>query len=57
MNALINANLEIEFLHEFPFTFHNIHPDMIRREDGYWEFTDLEFTVPMMFSIKTHKKI
>ncbi|MFX1371849.1 MAG: class I SAM-dependent methyltransferase [Promethearchaeota archaeon] len=56
VNALIDANLEIEFLHEFPFTFHNIHPNMKRREDGYWEFTDLEFTVPMMFSIKAYKK-
>ncbi|MFX1501432.1 MAG: class I SAM-dependent methyltransferase [Promethearchaeota archaeon] len=56
VNALIDANLEIEFLHEFPFTFFNIHPDMRRREDGYWEFTDLEFSVPMMFSIKCHKK-
>ena len=57
INALLNANLEIEFLHEFPYTFFNIHPDMIEREDGYWEFTNLEFTVPMMFSIKAHKKI
>lgn len=56
MNALIYANFEIEFLHEFPFTFHNIHPDMKRREDGYWEFINLKFTVPMMFSIKAHKK-
>jgi len=30
---------------------------MKRREDGYWEFLNLEFTVPMMFSIKAHKKI
>jgi len=56
INALINANLEIEFLHEFPYTFFNIHPDMKQREDRYWEFTNLEFTVPMMFSIRAHKK-
>ncbi|MFX1409554.1 MAG: class I SAM-dependent methyltransferase [Promethearchaeota archaeon] len=57
LNALLNANLEIEFLHEFPFTFHNIHPDLKRREDGYWEFQSLKFSVPMMFSIKANKKI
>ncbi|MFX1310248.1 MAG: class I SAM-dependent methyltransferase [Promethearchaeota archaeon] len=57
INALINANLELEFLHEFPFTFHNIHPDMKQRGDGYWEFRNLEFSVPMMFSLKAHKKI
>ncbi len=57
INALINTNLELEFLHEFPYTFFNIHPDMREREDGYWEFTNYEYTVPMMFSIKAHKKI
>jgi SAM-dependent methyltransferase len=57
INSLIKANLEIEFLHEFPFTFFSIHPDMKKREDGYWEFKNYEFTVPMMFSIRTHKKI
>ncbi|MFW9901931.1 MAG: class I SAM-dependent methyltransferase [Candidatus Thorarchaeota archaeon] len=57
INSLIKANLEIEFLHEFPFTFFSIHPDMKKREDGYWEFKNYEFTVPMMFSIKAHKKI
>ena len=57
INSLLKANLEIEFLHEFPFTFFSIHPDMRKREDGYWEFSNYEFTVPMMFSIKTHKKI
>ncbi len=56
INSLIKANLEIEFLHEFPFTFFSIHPDMKKREDGYWEFINYEYTVPMMFSIKTHKK-
>jgi len=57
INSLINADLEIEFLHEFPYTFFNIHPDMKERNDGYWEFTNFKFTVPMMFSIRAHKKI
>ncbi|MFX1566929.1 MAG: class I SAM-dependent methyltransferase [Promethearchaeota archaeon] len=57
INSLINANLEIDFLHEFPFTFFSIHPDMKKREDRYWEFKNYEFTIPMMFSIKAHKKI
>jgi SAM-dependent methyltransferase len=57
INALINVKLELEFLHEFPYTFFNLHPDMKERNDGYWEFANYEFTVPMMFSIKAHKKI
>lgn len=56
INAIINANLELEFLHEFPYTFFNIHPDMKKREDGYWEFQTSKFTVPMMFSLRAHKK-
>ncbi|MFX1378975.1 MAG: class I SAM-dependent methyltransferase [Promethearchaeota archaeon] len=56
INAIINANLIIEFLHEFPFTFFSIHPNMKRREDGYWEFENYKFSIPMMFSIRAHKK-
>lgn len=57
INSLLGVNLEIEFLHEFPYTFFGIHPDMKKREDGYWEFENFNFTVPMMFSIKAYKKI
>ena len=56
INALVNANLELEFLHEFSYCFHRRYPDMKRREDGYWEFENLEFSLPMMFSIRAHKK-
>ena len=56
INSLLKADLELDFLHEFPFTFHKIHPDMKRREDGFWEFQSLKFEVPMMFSIRAHKK-
>ncbi|MFX0021304.1 MAG: class I SAM-dependent methyltransferase [Candidatus Hermodarchaeota archaeon] len=56
INSLLKAKLEIEFLHEFPYTFFSIHPDMKKKEDGYWEFKNFSFTVPMMFSIKSHKK-
>ena len=55
VNSLIDVDLKIEFLHEFPFCYHNIHPDMKLREDGYYEFINLNFSVPMMFSIRAHK--
>jgi len=57
LNSLLRVNLELEYVHEFPFSYHNYHPDMIKREDGYYEFQNLRFSVPMMFSIKAHKKI
>ncbi|MFW9877296.1 MAG: class I SAM-dependent methyltransferase [Candidatus Thorarchaeota archaeon] len=57
INVLLKVNLELEFLHEFPFSYHNIHPDMKEREDGYYEFQNLKFSVPLMFSIRAHKKL
>ena len=57
INALLNVNLKLDFLHEFPFSYHNIHPNMKMREDGYYEFQSLNYSVPMMFSIKANKKI
>ncbi|MFX1408058.1 MAG: class I SAM-dependent methyltransferase [Promethearchaeota archaeon] len=56
INSLIINGLEIEFLHEFPFGFFQIHPDMRKREDGYWEFESFEFSIPMMFSLRAKKK-
>ncbi|MFX1427705.1 MAG: class I SAM-dependent methyltransferase [Promethearchaeota archaeon] len=56
VNSLIKAGLEIEYLHEFPMCYHRIHPKMKLREDGYWEFDDFKFNVPMMFSLKALKK-
>jgi len=33
-----------------------IHPDMKQREDHYWEFQTFKYSVPMIFSIRAHKK-
>jgi len=56
INSLLKFNLQLDFLHEFPFSFFQIHPDMKQREDRYWEFQTLKHSVPMIFSIKAHKK-
>jgi len=56
INSLLKVGLELEFLHEFPFSFFQIHPDMKQREDNYWEFQTFKHSVPMIFSIKAHKK-
>ena len=57
LNSIIKIGLEIEFLHEFPFCFFQFHPDMKKREDGYWEFETFEYSIPVIFSLKAHKKI
>jgi len=55
INALLQVNFKLLFLHEFPFSFFQIHPDMKRREDGYWEFQTFKHSIPMMFSLKAKK--
>jgi SAM-dependent methyltransferase len=56
INSLLKVNFELEFLHEFPFSFFQIHPDMKQnKETKYWEFQTLKHSVPMIFSIKAHK--
>ncbi len=56
INSLLKVGLELEFYHEFPFSFFQIHPDMKQREDHYWEFQTFKYSVPMIFSIRAHKK-
>ncbi|TFG16186.1 MAG: class I SAM-dependent methyltransferase [Promethearchaeota archaeon] len=55
INALLQVNFKLLFLHEFPFSFFQIHPDMKRKEDGYWEFQTFKHSIPMMFSLKAKK--
>jgi SAM-dependent methyltransferase len=53
VNALINAGLRIEFLHEFPYICYKAHPLMIQGKDGLWRLKgDL---LPQTFSIKATK--
>jgi len=56
INSILKVGLELEFFHEFPFSFFQIHPDMKQREDKYWEFQTFKHSVPMIFSLKAHKK-
>ena len=55
INSLIDVGLQIEFIHEFPYCFFNFHPDMIKKEDGYWHYQNKLFNVPMIFSLKAKK--
>jgi len=56
INSLIENGLQIEFIHEFPYCFFPIHPDMIKGENQYYHFQNNLFNVPMMFSLKAIKK-
>ena len=55
-NSLINAGLEIQFIHEFPFCFHRYMPLMIEDADGWWRLPDGDDRIPFMFSLMAKKK-
>lgn len=52
VNALIDAGLTIEFVHEHPFAVFQQFPGMLRNDDGTWTLpgTDL----PFLFSLRAH---
>jgi SAM-dependent methyltransferase len=54
MNALIDAGLRLEFLHEFPFAMRAKFPGMTKGDDGVWRFTDRP-AFPLLFSLQARK--
>jgi SAM-dependent methyltransferase len=55
INSLIDAGLQLEFLHEFPFSTYNSHPFLRQSEDGRWRYPALPDGIPLMFSLKATK--
>jgi len=56
LSALINAGLEITFLHEFDKSPYNSFPDMLPTEDGMFVLKDHRQLFPLLYSIKATKK-
>jgi ubiquinone/menaquinone biosynthesis C-methylase UbiE len=55
VTSLIDAGLQIEFLHEWPFTVYPALPGATKGDDGYWHLASGEGLVPMLFSLRAHK--
>ncbi len=55
-NVLMEAGLTIEFFHEFPFSSWKRFPFMEKNHDGFWRLTNSPYSIPLTFSLKTHKK-
>lgn len=55
VNALIEAGLTIDFLHEFPYSIYKGFPFLEQGPDGLWRAPGLEDVVPLLFSIKARK--
>ena len=55
INSLIQNGLQLEFLHEFPYSVYDVFPNTVKGKDGWWRLKGMEDIVPMMFSIKAIK--
>ncbi len=55
VTALISAGLQIEFLHEFPFTVYEQLPFLQKLDRDTWGFADGSDPIPLMFSIRAVK--
>lgn len=57
VNALIAVGLQVEGLHEYPFSSYNCFPNLELNKDGYYWEKHRKGIVPLMFSIKVSKRI
>lgn len=55
VNAILDAGLRLEFLHEFPFCAWEIFPFMDQGEDGYYRLRGATERIPLLFSIRARK--
>ena len=58
ITSLIDANLIIEFLHEFDYAARAKFPSMEQGEDGWWRLPPHQHgTIPFLFSLKARKPV
>lgn len=55
LNSLINARLQIEFLHEFPYAARAKFPFMVQGDDGWWRLPERHGSIPFLFSLQARK--
>lgn len=55
VNALVDAGLHIEFVHEFPWSFFQRFDAMEKDEEGRWWLPGLEQEFPFTFSLKANQ--
>jgi SAM-dependent methyltransferase len=56
INSLVDAGLQIEFLHEFPYAARDKFPFMEQGEDGWWRLPPARHgSIPFLFSLQARK--
>ena len=56
VSVLTEVGLEIEFLHEFPFSSYDCFSNLKLEKDGYYWQRESRGNIPLMFSIRAKKK-
>ena len=49
------AGLRLQFFHEFPFSFFQQYPGMVRDADGWWRLPQHEDSIPLIFSLRAYQ--
>jgi len=55
LSALRAQGLEIESVHEYPYTFWRRFPFMVEGADGWWRLTKRDNTIPLMWSVRARR--
>lgn len=56
INALLEAGLTIQYLHEFPFTMYEQFPGLMKKNTkGQYVLKDVKTQIPLLFSLKATK--
>lgn len=54
-NSLKDNGLRIESFNEYPFSFYNCFPEMVKGDDNFWRIKGFENILPLMYSLKAMK--
>ena len=55
LSALIDVGIEVQFVHEHPFSIIRRSPEMVRDENGYWRFED-DIDLPLLVTVRGRMK-
>jgi SAM-dependent methyltransferase len=55
VTSLLQAGLQLEYLHEFPFTVFEQLPYLVKKDEHYWVLPEGTPEFPLMFSIRAKK--
>jgi 2-polyprenyl-3-methyl-5-hydroxy-6-metoxy-1,4-benzoquinol methylase len=56
VNSLIENGLQIEYIHEFPYSVYQQLPFLVPDGNGLYNFPDGQHPIPLMFSLKAIKR-